>query len=91
MCLRKSIPCIGSKVTCSFLIPLSIPLGWLLLTELYTYVLAKILQNVGKVVQKLTPGFKNPWGISTTLAKHWNIQKVEIRWTIFVQKLHSFS
>ena len=28
--------------------------------KLYTYVVAKILQNGAKFIQKLTPGFKSP-------------------------------
>ena len=58
MCLGSSTPCIGGKVA-PHLIPPSIPLDGLLLTSLYTYVLAKILQNGAKFIQKLTPGFKN--------------------------------
>ena len=43
---------------------------------LYTYVLAKILQNGAKFIQKLTPGFKN---------------HMKNLGTFFVQKIHSFS
>ena len=39
--------------------PPLISLEGLLLAYLYTYVLAKILQNGAKFIQKLTPGFKN--------------------------------
>ena len=53
MCLGRSTPRIGAKG------PSSIPLDRLPLALLYTYVLAKILQNGAKFIQKLTPGFKN--------------------------------
>ena len=44
---------------------------------LYTYVLAKIIQNGEDFIQKLTPGFKITWGILTTSGKQWKVQK---RW-----------
>ena len=50
---------IEGKVPSNPSIPSSIPLDWLLLAELYTYVLAKLLQNGAKFIKKLTPGFKN--------------------------------
>ena len=41
------------------LISSSILLDGLLLAYLYNYILAKLLQNGAKFIQKLTPGFKN--------------------------------
>ena len=51
---------IGGKVSPNPLIPSLIPLDQLLFAELYTYVLAKLLQNGAKFSYiKLTPDFKN--------------------------------
>ena len=56
-----------------------------------TYVLAKILQNGAKFIQKLTPGFKNHMGNlnkfrkSVESPKSWNLMG------FCVQKIHSFS
>ena len=60
MCLRKNTSLIGGKALPS--ISPSIPLGGLLLAQLCTYVLAKLLQNGAKFMQKMTPGFKNHLG-----------------------------
>ena len=51
----------------------------------YTYVSAKILQNGARFIEKLTPGFKIHMRNSD---KQWKIQKVEIWWATFVQKIH---
>ena len=61
MCLGRSTPTPHPRVQGKVpsLMPSSIPLNGLLLAQLYTYVLPKILQNGAKLIQKLTPGFKN--------------------------------
>ena len=59
---------------------------------LYTYVLAKILQNGTTFMQKLTPGFKNYMKNLDNFRQQCKVQKVEIQWALFVQKKkHSFS
>ena len=48
---------------------------------LYTYVLAKILQNGAKFIQILTPGSQDHLitrGICITSDKQWKVQKVKI-------------
>ena len=64
----------------------SVHFGWSskkVLFTLYTYVLAKILQNVVNLgIQKLVSKITGIW---TTSDKQWKVQKVEIWWA-FVQK-----
>ena len=55
-CLGRSTP---SLLGVNLSIPSSSPLDGLLLAQLYTYFLAKSLQNGATFKQKLTPGFKN--------------------------------
>ena len=57
MCLVRSTPHIGVNAPPSILS--SNPLDRLLFAQLYTHVLAKILQNGAKFIQKLTTGFKH--------------------------------
>ena len=59
--------------------------------SIYTYVSAKILQNGAKFIQKLTPDFKHHMWNLTTSGKQWKLQRAEIWWATFVQKVHSFS
>ena len=47
---------------------------------LYTYVLAKILQNGAKFIQNWHLVSKRTWGLWTTSEKQWKVQKVEIWW-----------
>ena len=50
------------------------------------------IENGGKFLQKLTPGLKKiTWGTWATSDRQWKVQKVEIWWATFVQKIHSFS
>ena len=70
---------------------LTIPFDWLVLAHLCTYVLAKILQNGAKLIQKLASVFKITCGIWATPKKQWKVQKVEIWWATFLQKIYSFS
>ena len=64
---------------------------------LYTYVLAKILQNGAKFVQKLTPGFKNHmrnldnFRQAVESLKRSNLICYFCPKNSFVQKIHSFS
>ena len=66
-------------------------LRWALLASLYTYFLAKILQNVAKFIQKLTPGFKNHmrnldnFRQAVESPKSWNLLGY------FCPKIHSFN
>ena len=61
--LRLLPKCLGTSTSSLLgvkpLISSLIPLDGLLLAELCTYVLAKLLQNGEKFMQKLTPGFRN--------------------------------
>ena len=70
---------------------LTIPFDWLVLAHLCTYVLAKILQNGAKLIQKLASVFKITCGIWATPNKQWKVQKFEIWWATFLQKIYSFS
>ena len=55
--IRKRVGWNGRlRLLCTLCIPVSRKFD---LVTLYTYVLAKILQNGAKFIQKLTPGFKN--------------------------------
>ena len=47
------------------------------------YKMVQILYKNWLLVSKIT------WGIWTTSDKQWKVQKVEIRWVTFVQKIHS--
>ena len=64
---------------------------------LYTDVLAKILQNGAKFIQKLTPGFKNHmrnldnFRQAVESSKRGNLMGYFCPKNIFVQKMHSFS
>ena len=71
-------------------LPSSIPLDGLLLAYLYTYVLAKLLQNGAIFKQKLTPGFKNHMRNLDNFRQAIS-QKDEIQWATFVQKIDSCS
>ena len=44
--------------------------------KLYNYVLAKILENGAKVIEKVTPGFKNHMRKLENLGKQRKVQKV---------------
>ena len=69
----------------------SVHFGWSskkVLFTLYTYVLAKILQNVVNLgIQKLVSKITGIW---TTSDKQWKVQKAGICWD-FAQKIHFFS
>ena len=54
----------------------------------YTYVLDKILQMVQSLYKNWLLVSKITWGIWATLDKSWKVQKVEIGWHTFVQKIH---
>ena len=56
MSIGRSNPCIRVKLPFHSLFN---SLRWAPFSLAYTYVLAKILQNGAKCIQKLTPGFKN--------------------------------
>ena len=55
------------------------------------YILAKLLQNGTKLIQKLTPGFKNYMRNLDKLRQAVKVQKVETQWAKFVQKIHYFN
>ena len=89
MCLVRSTSRIGVKAPPSILS--SNPLDRLLFAQLYTYVLAKILQYGAKFIQKLTTGFKhNIWNLDNFM-QVVKVKKVEILWATFVQKIDFFS
>ena len=62
---------------------------------LYTYALAKMLQNRAKFIQKLTPGFKNHmrnfdnFRQAVESSKKWNLMDKFWPKNTFVQKMHS--
>ena len=58
---------------------------------LYSYVLAKVLQNGAKFIQKLTPGFKNHMRNLKNFRQAVESPTFETQWVTFVQKLHFFS
>ena len=58
-CEEHTLPYCEVKSPLNPSIHSSIPLDGLLLAQLYTYVLAKLLQNGAKFIQNLTPGLKN--------------------------------
>ena len=58
---------------------------------LYTYVLAKILQNGAKFIQKLIPGFKNYLRNSNNFRQAVESQKILNLTGVRVQKIHPFS
>ena len=59
--------------------------------KLYNYVLTKILENGAKVIEKVTPGFKNHMRKLENLGKQRKVQKVQILWVTFVYKIHTSS
>ena len=82
--VRSTLLPIGAKVPPNLLIPSLIPLDGILLAQLYTYVLANLLQNEAKFIQNWLQISKIIWGIWITSDKHWKVQKVEIQWVTFV-------
>ena len=93
MC-RESYPPILLKVfptPPSLFNPLFNSLDGIFLAEFCTYILAKLLQNWEKVIQKLTPGLKNHMSNLDDFRQLVEVQKFEIQWTTFVKKIRFFS
>ena len=84
--LRRSITSIVPKKPQ----PIRFPL-WFSYMSSYSYILAKLSQNGATFILKLTLGFKNHMRNLENFRQAMEVQKAEIQWATFVQKIHSLS